>query len=101
MSIAYLNRINETNPKLGFCLFPATWRRLMLAALMLATKVWEDEPVWNSDFVDLFPHLTTKELLVLERNILALVNFNCTLTASQYATVYFDLRASSPVYVVI
>ena len=62
---------------------------------MLATKVWEDEPVWNTDFINLFPSLTSDDLGLLERNLLRLLSFNATLTASQYAEVYFDLRAGS------
>jgi hypothetical protein len=67
----------------------------VLALLMLATKVWEDEPVWNTDFINLFPTLSSDNFKQMERRVLNLLHFDCTLTASQYASIYFDLRAGS------
>jgi len=93
MAVAYLNRIRESHP--DFVLTVANWRRMILSCLILASKVWEDQAVWNVDFLDLFPLATPHDLGQLEKKLLSLLSFDVSLKASQYAQIYFDLRAQS------
>lgn len=95
MAVAYFDRIVE-NTKQKFALFPFNWRRVILECLILASKVWEDQAVWNVDFLDLFPLATTHDLGDLEKKILSLLKFDVGLKASTYAKIYFDLRAKDP-----
>jgi hypothetical protein len=67
----------------------------VLAAIILASKVWEDQAVWNVDFVSVFPKVTVKDLNNLERNMLNALQFNVSLKASVYAKYYFELRSLS------
>lgn len=92
MSVAYINRIQK---KEDFKFYPHNWRRMLLASLMLASKVWEDQAVWLVDFIDLFPLATPRDLNLLEKKILALLNFDVSLKASEYSKIYFDIRAQS------
>jgi len=92
MAVAYLQRICENS---GFELYPYNWKRMILACLILASKVWEDQAVWNVDFLDLFPLATPHDLGQLEKKLLSLLSFDVSLKASQYAQIYFDLRAQS------
>jgi len=92
MAVAYLERIAKTS---GYYLFPYNWRRALLSALILASKVWEDQAVWNIDFIELFPLTTPADLGQLEKKILALLGFDVGLKASEYAKIYFDLRAQA------
>jgi hypothetical protein len=92
MAVAYLERIEKTS---GFHMFSYNWRRALLSALILASKVWEDQAVWNVDFIELFPLTTPSDLAQLEKKILALLGFDVSLTASAYAQIYFDLRAEA------
>ena len=82
----------------------------MLGALILATKgksvpvtiltdflVWEEDAVWNADFIDVFPNLTVRDLNLLERTWLDLLQYNVEVSASQYAKYYFELRALSEI----
>jgi hypothetical protein len=92
MAVAYLERIERTS---SFHLFPYNWRRTLLSALILASKVWEDQAVWNIDFIELFPLTTPSDLGQLEKRILALLGFDVSLKASEYAKIYFDLRAQA------
>jgi len=92
MGVAYVERIiNAAN----FRLYPFNWKRILLAALILASKVWEDQAVWNVDFIELFPLTTPNDLGQLEKKILSLLSFDVSLKASEYARIYFDLRAHS------
>lgn len=88
----YINRIQKNS---GFEFTPANWKRMLLGALILASKVWEDQAVWVVDFLPLFNATTTKDFNYLEKQILALLSFDVSLKASEYSTVYFDLRAQS------
>jgi len=90
MSLAYIDRIVELA---GISLTPATWRRIVLASMILASKVWEDLAVWNVDFLVVFPCLSAKDLGALEKVLLKLLQFNVTLKASLYTKYYFELRS--------
>ena len=57
--------------------------------------MWFEEAVWNSDFVELFPNLTVRDLNILERNTLDLLQYNVAVNSSQYAKYYFELRSLS------
>jgi len=94
MGIAYLYRIREASEgKLR--LFPNNWRRMILSCLILASKVWEEQAVWNVDFLDMFPLATPQDLGLLEKKLLSLLSFDVTLNRQEYAKIYFDLRAKS------
>jgi len=92
MGVAYTDRIAVSG---GFKFYPFNWKRMILAALILASKVWEDQAVWNVDFLELFPLATPNDLGQLEKKILSLLSFDVSINASDYARIYFDLRAQS------
>jgi len=92
MAVAYLKRVMEVST---FKLYPFNWRRMILECLILASKVWEDQAVWNVDFLDLFPLANTKDLGKLEKKVLSLLSFDVSLKRGDYAKTYFDLRAQS------
>jgi len=68
------------------------WRRVCFGAIIVASKVWEDTAVWNSDFKSVFPLLQLKDLAKLEREFLRLLDFNVAIKSSVYAQYYFSLR---------
>jgi len=92
MAVAYFKRISEEKK---FLLSTYNWRRAILECLILASKVWEDQAVWVVDFIDLFPLTTAHDLNQLEKKMLGLLGFDVSLKASDYAKIYFDLRAQS------
>ncbi|EGC30051.1 hypothetical protein DICPUDRAFT_158283 [Dictyostelium purpureum] len=89
MCLAYIERIITFT---GITLSALSWRRITLSALILASKVWEDQSVWNVDFLPVFDNLTAADLNNLERQFLAMLQYNVSLTASVYAKYYFELR---------
>lgn len=92
MCLAYIERMITLT---GLTMDPVNWRRIVLSALILASKVWEDQSVWNVDFLPVFDNLTAQDLNKLERQFLALLQYNVSLTASLYAKYYFELRTFS------
>lgn len=90
MAIAYIDKLtNGTEVHLTV----RTYKRIVLACLVLAYKVWEDDSVWNEDLLGAFPHTTVRDLGLLEYHLLEALQFAVTLKASSYAKYYFDLRA--------
>jgi len=90
LCIAYIERILSNTEVL---LHPENWRRIVFGSILIATKVWEDESVWNVDFLDLFPLLTLIDLNNLENRFMELLKFNVLIIGSEYAKYYFELRA--------
>jgi hypothetical protein len=48
--------------------------------------VWEDQAVWNVDFLSVFPNVSVNDLNKLEKYFLGLLTYNVTLKASEYTT---------------
>ena|SRR3990167_1833773 len=89
MMLAYIERIISFT---GITIDPSNWRRVILSTLILASKVWEDQAVWNVDFCSIFPRITVQDLANLEKVLLRLLQFNVTLQGGTYAKYYFELR---------
>jgi len=92
LCIAYIEKVLVSG---RIVLHPTNWRRLVFSSIMMATKVWEDESVWNVDFLDVFPLLTILDLNKMENRFLEYLQFNVITTGSEYAKYYFELRALS------
>lgn len=89
LCLAYIERLMKAT---HLTLHATNWRRVLLSALILASKVWEDQAVWNIDFVDVFPDLDVADLNVLEKHFLRLIDYNVAVTGQLYAQYYFELR---------
>ena len=90
MCLCYVDRIiRRTNAPFN----TRTWRRMILGALIVAMKVWDELAVFNEDFNDFFPHVPVTDLSALEVYILQLIDFDVTVTSSQYAKYYFEVIA--------
>jgi len=90
--VAYVERVIA---KSGVCLHKTNWRRMVVGAIVIASKIWEEESVWNVDFLSLFPNLSVNELNTLEWHWLELLQFEVSLKSSEYVKYYFELRALS------
>ncbi|KAI0989592.1 hypothetical protein GJ496_001459, partial [Pomphorhynchus laevis] len=68
------------------------WKTLILGAIILASKVWDDQAVWNIDYCNASNDLNLQEMNTLERDYLNFLHFNTNVTSSVYAKYYFELR---------
>eukprot|EP01091_Cochliopodium_minus_P014661 TRINITY_DN5004_c0_g1_i1.p1 TRINITY_DN5004_c0_g1~~TRINITY_DN5004_c0_g1_i1.p1 ORF type:complete len:312 (-),score=104.26 TRINITY_DN5004_c0_g1_i1:30-965(-) len=91
MTLAYIERI-LLNKKVKIELTSNTWRRILLSAMIVSDKVFEDYAVWNVDFMNMVPMSSVDDLNKLERKFLTYLQFKTSLSATDYARYYFALR---------
>jgi hypothetical protein len=68
--LIYINRLIAFTQ---LVLSPKNWRPIILCALLVAQKVWEDKNLNNADFSYIYPFFVTKEINMLEQKFLELL----------------------------
>jgi len=89
VTLFYMDRFSELS---GVAVTPDNWQRLTITAMMLGSKVWNDESFENIEFAQLCPLYTLNEINAFERVFLKAVAYNMSVKGSDYARTYFLLR---------
>jgi len=75
----------------GMCLTADTWRPLLLTALLLASKTFDDLSMVNTDF-EVFTPYSLRQINRWERKFLEGISYRLRVRGSAYALYYFYLR---------
>ena len=62
------------------------------SALVRSWQVWDDKSLLNVDFSLICSAYSLKDINMLEKKFLDLVQYNVSISASLYASYYFELR---------
>ncbi|CAL1155701.1 unnamed protein product, partial [Cladocopium goreaui] len=104
LAAIYTERLLKRHPALR--LTKKNWRPILIAALHLASKTWEDVHAWNSDFsaylqAALGLHYPVQSLHRLELQMLTALDYHMEVPGELYVSYYFALteeiqRAHTP-----
>lgn len=89
IALIYINRLTNMA---HFPLTKSNWRGIWLSCLIIAQKVWNDNPIRTSSFASMFPNLDKKTLRDWEVATLNGLKFSTNIKQSLYAKYYFELR---------
>lgn len=89
VTLVYINRVIMYA---NLTIQAANWKRVLLGAILMASKVWDDQAVWNVDFCTILPKIVVEDMNELERTLLEMLQFNINVDSSVYAKYYFELR---------
>jgi len=90
IALAYIERLLT---KVGVLINHWNWRRIVLTALIVASKVWDDESLENIHFPKAMPELSVKEVNNLEKIFLDLIDYDLVVKGGDHAKYYFILRS--------
>lgn len=92
-AIVTLVYINRAIVYTELSLHASNWKRIVLGAVLMACKVWDDQAVWNVDFCKIFPRIDVDDMNELELTYLEMLQFNMNVDSAVYTKYYFDLRS--------
>ena len=89
ISLLYIERLRSFT---GLHLLMRNWQPILLAAMVVAQKVWDDKSLLNVDFSLICSAYSLKDINQLEKEFLELLQYNVSISGSLYASYYFELR---------
>ena len=81
--------------KMGILITPYNWRRLTLTALILGSKIWDDESFENENFAKVFNLYSTEQINEMERMFIERIDYDLEIPTAEYTKYYFILRTFS------
>jgi hypothetical protein len=94
-ALVYLQRVVAA----GVRLTERNYEPLLVGAVLLASKVWDDLSTVNVDFAAALPHYSLRSLARLEVLLLKHLDWRAGVSRSEYTRAYFDLTVKEQVVV--
>ena len=89
ISLIYIERLIFNT---GFIINSRNWRKIIFIALIIASKIWDDDSLENIHYSQVFTHLKIGEINLLERTFLELINYKVFVKFSEYIKYYFAIK---------
>ncbi|KAK4510446.1 uncharacterized protein ATC70_004876 [Mucor velutinosus] len=89
ITLIYVKRMLELSNQR---LWDFSWRMIIMSALLTAVKVWDDCAIFNADFAMIFPELSLDVINNIERVFLTYLQWDVSVSCSEFAKTYFHLR---------
>ena len=90
LALVYVERLLL---KSGLAISGRNWRKIIFTALVMASKIWDDESFENENFAKTFDQFSTKQINEMERIFLNFIEYSLYIKSSDYAKYYFILRS--------
>ena len=90
ITLIYLERFMFNT---GLLLTSRNWRRITFTAMIIASKIWDDDSFENNHFAQVFTHLKIGEINLLERTYLELINYKVYVKCSEYFKYFFIIKS--------
>ena len=81
LSLIYIERLIFNT---GILITSRNWRRILLTAMIISSKIWDDNSLENSNYSQVFANLGVSEINTLERIFLELINYKVFVKQSEY-----------------
>ncbi|CAI2374714.1 unnamed protein product [Moneuplotes crassus] len=69
------------------------WRRIVLCTLCIGSKIWDDDSLENVHFPKVMSDITLKDISMLEKAFLNLINYDVIIRGKEYANYYFKMTS--------
>ena len=89
ISLVYLERLLE---RTGTLLNKYNWKRLILTAMIISSKLWDDNSFESEQFSKVIGNISARNINSLERVFLDLIGYDLSLKGPEYAKQYFIIR---------
>lgn len=89
IALIYIERLLA---RTGVLMNSLNWRRIALIAMILASKLWDDDSLENEHFPKVMKDVTIKEINTFERVFLDLIGYDLSVSGTEYARYYFIIQ---------
>ena len=76
----------------GLLITLRNWRKIIFTALIIASKIWDDDSLENVHYSQIFSHLKIGEINLLERTFLEFINYKVFVKYSEFMKYYFSVK---------
>ena len=90
ITLIYLERFMFNT---GLLINSRNWKRLLFTAMIIASKIWDDDSYENNHFAQVFTHLSVSEINALERTFLEMINYKVYVKCSEYFKYFFIIKS--------